>query len=245
MRDRTLSWDGCLNVRDLGGVATENGGETAWGRVVRADSVRMLTDAGWKALAAHGIRTVVDLRTHAEIAEDPPHEAAVEVVHISVMAEPGDPVLAEIDAASRAAGEREYEVFYLESLRHWGGRFAESIAAVADAPAGGVAIHCHSGKDRTGLIAAFLLRLAGVSAEQAAADYALSAKNLAPRWRAWVNEAEDEEERGLRVRMAQTPAHAMLGVLETLEREHSSVAGFLQAQGLDDQTIDRARARLR
>ena len=29
-RARRLAWDGCLNIRDLGGYPTADGGETRW-----------------------------------------------------------------------------------------------------------------------------------------------------------------------------------------------------------------------
>ena len=47
---RDLVWEGCLNVRDLGGLPTEDGGETRFGRVVRSDNVKKLSEAGWQAL---------------------------------------------------------------------------------------------------------------------------------------------------------------------------------------------------
>lgn len=56
---RDPDWDGCLNVRDLGGLATVNGGRTRLGAVVRGDHPRNLTSAGWVALWSYGIRTVV------------------------------------------------------------------------------------------------------------------------------------------------------------------------------------------
>ena len=46
---RSLAWDGCFNVRDLGGLETASGGRTRRGMVVRADNVRRLTAAGWQA----------------------------------------------------------------------------------------------------------------------------------------------------------------------------------------------------
>jgi protein-tyrosine phosphatase len=245
VRDRTLAWDGCLNVRDLGGFATEDGGETRWGGVVRADSVRELTASGWEALASHGVRTIVDLRSHDERAEDHADEPPVGVVHVSVMAEPGDPAYAGMGAAAAEAGARGTEVFYLEALDRWGDRFAAAVKAVADAPAGGVAIHCQAGKDRTGLVAAFLLRLAGVPAADVSTDYSLSSENLRSRWLPWVEEATDEDDRAFRLRVSSTPAEAMLGVLEAVEHEHGSVAGFLIARGLDEDTVARAAARLR
>jgi protein-tyrosine phosphatase len=70
--ERELAWEGCLNVRDLGGHRTTNGGVTRYGAVVRADSVRHLTDAGWQAAVDYGVRTVIDLRADEELEADPP-----------------------------------------------------------------------------------------------------------------------------------------------------------------------------
>ncbi|HEX7299288.1 MAG TPA: tyrosine-protein phosphatase, partial [Solirubrobacteraceae bacterium] len=69
-RDRRLQWDGCANVRDLGGLRVSGGGETRWGALVRADAVDRLTADGWSALEAHGVRTVIDLRNDDELGED-------------------------------------------------------------------------------------------------------------------------------------------------------------------------------
>jgi len=49
-RSRILAWDGCYNVRELGGYETENGLRTRWGRVVRADNLIRLSEAGRQAL---------------------------------------------------------------------------------------------------------------------------------------------------------------------------------------------------
>ena len=50
MTERVLRWADCLNVRDLGGHATEDGGATQFGAVVRADSVASLTDEECRGL---------------------------------------------------------------------------------------------------------------------------------------------------------------------------------------------------
>lgn len=247
MRDRSLAWNGCLNVRDLGGLTTEDGGETRWESVIRADSVRSLSDEGWNALEAYGIRTVVDLRSHGELAEDPPRELELDVVHVPVLAEEGDPIWREIDTVTREATEdwEQKRLFYLTLLRRWGDRFAVAVGAVAAARAGVVVVHCQGGKDRTGIVTALLIRLAGVSIDEIADDYSLSAPNLEPQWRPWVEESPNGAERARRMRLVTSPAAAMRGVLETLEREDGSVAGFLRRHGLDDETIERACSRLR
>ena len=63
-------WDACLNVRDLGGLSC-GGSALARGRLVRSSMLGALSDAGRGSVRAHGIRTVIDLRTDAEIAESP------------------------------------------------------------------------------------------------------------------------------------------------------------------------------
>jgi protein tyrosine/serine phosphatase len=167
-----LVWDGLLNVRDLGGHATVDGGHTRFGAVVRADSVRRLSDDGWRALVAYGIGTIVDLRFHSELAADPPRDLPVEVVHVPVFPEPESHHWPEIDAIGHGAHDvaAGTGAVYLALLERGRPRFAEAIAAVAEAPGGGVVVHCTAGKDRTGLVSALLLRLAGVGRADAGVD---------------------------------------------------------------------------
>ena len=80
-----LAWEGCLNVRDLGGLPTEDGRRTRDGSVIRSDNIRRLTDAGWRSLAAHGVERIVDLRFPEELADDPPRDVDLDVVHVSVL----------------------------------------------------------------------------------------------------------------------------------------------------------------
>ena len=247
MPDRTLVWDGCLNVRDLGGHPTEDGSVTRYGAVVRADSVRELSDAGWAALDEYGVSRIVDLRFHDELAADPPRELDVEVVHVPVFPHPDTGAWEEIDRLSAAAPDDATATrdVYLTLLGLLPERFAAAVEAVAAAPEGVVVVHCTAGKDRTGLVTALLLRLAGVGVPAVAADYAVSAENLRERSRPWIEEAETEEELRRRRRIAATPAEAMVGVLEELQRRHGGVAAYLRGGGASDDVLERARARLR
>ncbi len=248
--DRDLVWDGCLNVRDLGGHATVDGGETKFGAIVRSDSVSQLTDAGWKALVAHGVRTVVDLRGDHEREEDPPRELPVDVVHVPFMEaneEEWNEIAPEIEAASAAAPDvatstRDVYVIFLERFK---ANVAAGVRAVARAPEGGVVVHCVGGKDRTGLLTALLLHVVGVPEEEIAADYSLSEERLRSRHEAWFEAAESEEELARLQRISQTPPGSMLGVFRELERLYGSVEGYLTSAGVDQEDLDRVRARLR
>jgi protein-tyrosine phosphatase len=246
LHERELAWEGCLNVRDLGGHPTEDGVETRYGAVVRADSIRRLTDAGWAAAVDYGVRTVVDLRMDAELEADPPAELPVDVVHVPFLEDDVE-AFAEVEAAAEAAPDyatatREVYLVFLERFRE---NVAAAIKAVAHAAEGGVVVHCVGGKDRTGLVTAFLLHLAGVDNEQIAADYAMSEERLRPRHDMWLAEAGTEVERERIRRIAATPAESMVGVLEELERRHGSIEAYLHSAGLTHEDLEHARERLR
>jgi protein-tyrosine phosphatase len=249
-RSRDLVWDGCLNVRDLGGFRTDDGEETRFGSIVRADSVRQLSDEGWAALVDYGVTTIIDLRNDEERQEDPPYDVPVEVLHVPFM-EASEAEWKEIEERLEAVVSAAPDVsvatrdVYLIFLEHFKDNVAAGIRAVADAPEGAVLIHCMGGKDRTGLLSAFLLHAAGVDLEQIADDYALSEDRLRPRHEEWFAAAESDEELERLQRMAQTPAASMVGVFEELERRHGSVEGFLREAGVTDEELERARARLR
>ena len=106
-------------------------------------------------------------------------------------------------------------------------------------------IHCMGGKDRTGLMAGLLLRLAGVSHDAIGLDYSLSGPNLAVTLDDWLADAPNESERRRREKLSTTPAAAMARVIDTIEERYGSVAAYLEAAGLQQDQIERLRARLR
>jgi protein-tyrosine phosphatase len=247
---RELAWEGCLNVRDLGGLPTQDHGETRYGRVVRADSIRQLTVAGWKAVADYGIRTVVDLRGDYELRDDPPGELPLEVAHVPFMEAGEDEwnaIQSEIEATASAAPDVATSTrdVYLIFLDHFRDNVAAGVRAVARAPDGGVVVHCVGGKDRTGLLCAFLLHLAGVGIDEIAADYALSEERLRPRHEAWLAEAETDAERERLRRIVQTPAESMVGVFAELQRVYGGATEYLRRAGVGDEDLELAAARLR
>jgi protein tyrosine/serine phosphatase len=217
---------------------------------VRADSVRQLSDEGWRALVDHGVRTVIDLRGDDERGEDLPADLPVEVVHVPFFAASEAEwveIAEELEAAATAAPDvatatRNVYLIFLERFRS---NVAAAVRAVARAPEGAVVIHCVGGKDRTGLLSAFLLHLAGVDDEDIAADYALSEERLRPRHEAWFEAAESEEELERLRRIAQTPAASMVGVFRELERRYGGVDAYLRDAGVTDEELEHLRARLR
>ena len=238
---RLLEWEGCLNARDLGGYATGDGRETRWGAVVRSASLAALTEAGRAALADYGVRAIVDLRLPAELADDPnpfaePGDHGIAYTNVSFI----DPAAAPPDAVSTLAED------YLQMLDRYRQGVAEAMTAIASAPDGAVLIHCAAGKDRTGLISALLLGLAGVPDETIAADYAMTAELLRHREREWLEGLEPEEraEREAMLARYAPTAEVMTAVLEGLTERFGVVEPYLLATGLGTEDLDRLRDRL-
>jgi protein tyrosine/serine phosphatase len=242
---RHLTWDGCVNVRDLGGLATEDGDETRYRAVVRADNLARLAGPGWDALVAYGVATIVDLRWADERTEDPAHRHGVEVVHVPVFGDVSGPLAAERDLDDTSAWADVRCDVYLERLENHPDRFARAVGAVATAPNGCVAVHCAGGVDRTGLVSAFLLRVAGVPPETIADDYAESELRWSPHVGEWIGGTDDERERERRRFLATIPAATMLRVLEALDDRYGGVDGYLLQAGLPGEDLQRVRAKLR
>jgi protein-tyrosine phosphatase len=172
--NRVLTWDGCNNVRDLGGLNASNGYKTRWGAIVRSDHPAKLTTNGWSQLYAHGIRTIISLRTHGLVEED----------YLDTTPQLSD--IASIEVAIEDFTDTEFikqwvdtdlwctPLYYRDALKRWPERHVAAIRAIAQAQTGGVLFHCKRGHDRTGIIAILLLALAGVSPENIVADYELS-----------------------------------------------------------------------
>src|SRR4029078_12800157 len=155
-----------------------------------------LSEPGWEALVDYGVRRVVDLRTAGE-RNGLRDGGEVEIVNVSVLPELDWEGWGEIDALSDDAPDAvsAAEGVSLAFLERWDEAFARAVREVADAPPGGVLVHCKGGKDRTGLVAALLLRLAGVPLEDIGADYSLSRQNLSAFLDEWIESAKDEEQR--------------------------------------------------
>ena len=172
-KNRRLVWDGCSNVRDLGGLRTRDGSMTRWGAVVRSDHPARLTAAGWSALYAHGIRTIITLCTVGMI-EDVPDTAPRPSDLTTVCVAIEDATDTEFVQQWCMNGLWSTPLYYRDALKRWPERHAAAISAIARAQPGGVLFHCIRGVDRTGIMAVLLLASVGVMPDEIIADYELS-----------------------------------------------------------------------
>ena len=237
--DRHLVWPDLLNARDLGGLRSASG-ETRWRRVVRADNLNRLAPAGVAAMVAYGVRTVIDLRDPRELERFP---------NPLVAAPPHGVVFASVPLVSDANWEALKDPAWMTEgyalmtrLSH--DNIAKVVAAVSDARPGGVVVHCHAGKERTGVIAAFLLSLVGVPDETVADDWTASDAYLQPLYEEWLANETDPAIRAKRAEGFVTHAEHIVDVLSYVRRTYGSVEEYLFAGGVTADQLNRARRRL-
>ena len=180
MSTRWLDIDGMHNVRDLGGVPLRDG-ETSFGVVVRGETVVHLTPDGAEVLRRYGVGRVLDLREKSERATDGDGVLADaydrrELVHENVPLAGGpvsDAPVGRVHDGGTIADR------YLHYLDNGGARLAGAIARAAWDPSAAY-VHCAVGKDRTGIVCALLLDLAGADADVIVDDYLMTAQRFVP-----------------------------------------------------------------
>ncbi|MCR2794256.1 tyrosine-protein phosphatase [Microbacterium sp. zg.Y625] len=205
-----LSVDGLANARDLGGMERSDGSLTPTGVFVRAEMLDRLDESGWAVLRDHGVRTVIDLRRPEEATGSVPDDMLL--VRLDLDGDERD-FWAPLEADGRW-GTPLYYAAHLQQLPH---RLAQVVDAIASAPRGAVVFHCGAGWDRTGLVAAFLLKAIGVSEDAAVADYLVSFANADAMTALHGRSFDVEERHAVLAAFGHTPESAFRGMYRELD----------------------------
>ena len=227
--ERHLDWEGCFNVRDLGGLPAAGGRLTRRGAVVRADSLSCLSAMGWQALLDHGVRTVVDLRNEAERGEDAaPRPPEIETVSVPLDGSSDRGFWQSIETTP----EFGTPLYYRAHLMRKPQLTAAAVAAVVRAEPGGVAFHCVAGRDRSGQLAMALLALAGVPAEVIGADYELTRARLSVLFARRGEEDHGDELAAYLRERGTTASEVIAATLSSVDLEAALIAGGLTSEDL-------------
>ena len=173
----TFPFEAIHNFRDFGGYATPEG-RVKRGLLFRSAHYAEATDADLEAFRALGMTAIVDLRRPAErtrfatrrhpecgarlIAYGEP-APETEAPHLSYLHEDGVTEATISARMTEVYRELPYEDGHLEV-------FGKAFAALPDLD-GPIVMHCHAGKDRTGLIVAFIQHALGVGEADILTDY--------------------------------------------------------------------------
>lgn len=246
--ERFLAIDGCFNFRDLGGYRTEDGRTVRWRRLYRSDQLHRISVAGSMTFRELGIVTVLDLRSRREVEEGrwrPPPGWSGRWVNIPLLAETPDWRTADPE---ELAADDFVTNHYLHIATVGAAGLRDSVETLVQ-PGGLPAVfHCAAGKDRTGVLAALVLRLLGVRAEDIADDYALSELATA-RWeRALGNglPADDNVTTWPYIPpvMHRSDRRSVLTFLRYLDQGFGSIGHFAAHLGIGAATIRRLRSAL-
>lgn len=169
-----------VNFRDLGGIPAVSGKKTAFGRLLRSGELKDLPGEDIRMLKEHfQLTNIVDLRTEKERTVSPdtdipstkytvldffPGEAAKK-------ADCSEERLDHMESVEQLHKnmERTYASFITdEGVREALYEFLQLLLQTKD---GATLFHCFAGKDRTGISAAVILTILGVSKENIMKDY--------------------------------------------------------------------------
>jgi protein tyrosine/serine phosphatase len=253
-----IELEGAVNARDLGGLPTIDGGSTVHGRLLRSENLQELTPGDVSRLVEElGLTTVVDLRSTNEVTiEGPaPLDALTGIRHahhpvLKEFLDVSDTLKAALLTESIEADRERYPDdpmcgHYLGYLENRPEEVVGALRTIATAP-GAAIVHCAAGKDRTGVVVALALTVAGVEPEAIVDDYMATDDRL-----------EAIVERLSRSRMyagditsrpvkAHAPrAETMKAFLEQLTVRYGGIDAWLTANGFGAAEVAALRAKLR
>ena len=260
--ERWIVLQGAANVRDLGGLPTADGGTTVSGRILRADNLQGLTEHDIALLVSDlKLRHVVDLRSETEVRLEGPGPLTLlpEVGHHhhSLFAEGGRFTDVEADTiddrvlpwqgeqAEEDLAELRVTGYYYGYLRARPDSVVAALRVLARDD-GLAVVHCAAGKDRTGVVSALALAVAGVTREAIVEDYAVTGQRLEgilARLRASHTYRDDLDSKPVDSHLPRPEYMAQF--LSTLDDRFGGPLGWLHGQGWTEADTEALRGRLR
>lgn len=235
--DRHLRFGSVVNFRDIGGYRGYRGKSVAWRRVFRSGEFRNITKEDLTRLEKElGVNAIIDLRSEYELKNHGKgllENCGIKYCNIAFMSDGGDPNA----NAKRYKDLTNMGDFYLELMRQkeFGTRVVQALEMIAEPVNHPLVFHCAVGKDRTGMLAAMLLKLLGVREADIIQDYSLSEPYM-DALLAEIKSTPDPEGKNKLPDIPDyfwkaSPAY-MKKLLSTLRKEYGSVEKYLKEMGM-------------
>ncbi len=210
-----------INCRSLAGYACAGGVTSRC--AVRCGVPSGADEADFALIKELGIKTVIDLRGDKEAAERPSPFAGregIDCLHFSLL---------EASPTLNARMLPMWEVYKM-SLTGYADNYARLLGAISDLDSPFL-FHCFLGKDRTGILSALLLGIAGADREDILRDYEISFPLIEPFIR-----RETEADSGLiweqDISRLRSDRENMERTLDWLGEEYNGISGYLRYAGL-------------
>lgn len=225
---RNILLDGALNVRDVGGCANTAGKKIRHGKIYRGDNLDQLTLEDIQKLKSLHINLDIDLRSPEEWGRWPDLLSQVQGVRYERI-----PLISTIDPVDLPNTLTELYIYLLD---HSQKEFAQVFRQILNNAEGVTLFHCSAGKDRTGLVSAMLLLLAGVEEKIVIEDYSESADNLKPMLEKFAEANNPALRAFLTARLED-----ILPFLNRLNEKYGGAEGYMKAIGLSEEEIEKIR----
>jgi protein-tyrosine phosphatase len=226
-QQRILRLDGARNVRDLGGLPTTGGGMTRFGVVIRADGLSRLSDEDRTRLGALNLRTIIDLRYDEERERAPDRLPSGEPPGFyfrGFFPKGSDAIFHALNV--RGAGAEEAAALMCANYARMPfdntAEFRDVLHHIITPGAAPHLVHCTSGKDRTGLVVAFLLLALDVPREVIFDDYELSNGDWQP-----IDMFGEKATREAIDAIMAAPAQYLTAAFDAIEQRCGSVDDYL------------------
>ncbi|MFD0571207.1 tyrosine-protein phosphatase [Kitasatospora gansuensis] len=204
------------------------------GLLFRSGSLNRMTPDGAQRLKALGVRTVIDLRTAAELAVWPNerHGLTYRQHHL--------PLVPDNDGSKPTWPTTQAEA-YPFMAEVGGPAVAGAVRRLAEPDAFPAVIHCAVGKDRTGLTIAVIHSLVSLSEAEIMTDYLRSNAGLGLD----QGPLPYTDEHGRQQFAHPVRSDNLLAALARIDALHGSIPAYLRAHGVTDTELDTLRDALR
>jgi protein-tyrosine phosphatase len=226
------------NLRDFGGQSLGGGRRVRSGKLFRSGGLSALMETDIEMLDRLGIRAVVDLRSVQERINHPSEWKSGAAEQVNSKITDTKAMLSEIfsgDINDPKVCHDRFSTFYARIPELYADEFAQMFALIArgEVP---VLVNCSAGKDRTGVAAALILTILGVSKEEIFADYMATEERLRnnPAFMQMLSGKIIKSYAALppaaqNILMGVHPDH-LAAVFAYIENEYRSVAHYLEAR---------------
>lgn len=250
---------GSPNLRDLGGYRTWDGRRTRRGLLYRSGALATLTDEDVETLAGLGLRAVLDFRLPGEVSFGGTDRLPAGLAPVSLpvgggsldgfysLARSGD-----WDLINRALGDGKAHQSMVDVYRGFVSKdddragFAEALRRITEADALPLLFHCTAGKDRTGWLAAIVLKLVGVTRVELFDDFLLSDLYFLPTAKSLLESmgVSRMEAQVFRPLLSQDPKYLEAAFAEADDTYGSFEAFVHKGLGVGPEAVERLRSRL-
>ena len=233
--ERLIPLENVTNTRDLGGYETQSASYTKTRKYIRGSSPYQATALDIETLKDYGVEVVIDLRGEYEkkkqvspFKNDPDikyHEVDIFLDnHVAVVPE-------EVKQYKNLGG------FYIYMLEAMKGQIKKVFDLFYQYSYECILFHCSAGKDRTGIISALLLDLAGCHEYDIVKDYSETYENNMAINEALASLMDNQEAKEY---LKSSPRY-MMELLDYLREHYGSAQGYLLNIGLKEEEIEEIR----